>query len=93
MRVKCAGRRPLNIGTLYLTVAKCAGLIGGTLSMLMRYQLMRRWPSQVMPVGPNARIAIFRVISGASARTSIKSVAAVVTIKYAAATNNARIAM
>jgi cytochrome c oxidase subunit I len=30
-----------DIGTLYLTFAICAGLIGGTLSMLMRYQLMR----------------------------------------------------
>ncbi|MBV8090064.1 MAG: cbb3-type cytochrome c oxidase subunit I, partial [Alphaproteobacteria bacterium] len=30
-----------DIGTLYLTFAICAGLIGGTLSMPMRYQLMR----------------------------------------------------
>jgi cytochrome c oxidase subunit I len=30
-----------DIGTLYLTFAICAGLIGGTPSMLMRYQLMR----------------------------------------------------
>jgi cytochrome c oxidase subunit 1 len=29
-----------DIGTLYLIFATCAGLIGGTLSMLMRYQLM-----------------------------------------------------
>jgi cytochrome c oxidase subunit 1 len=29
-----------DIGTLYLTFATCAGLIGGTLSVLMRWQLM-----------------------------------------------------
>jgi heme/copper-type cytochrome/quinol oxidase subunit 1 len=30
-----------DIGTLYLIFAVCAGLIGGTMSMLIRYQLMR----------------------------------------------------
>jgi len=30
-----------DIGTLYLTFAMCTGLIRGTLSVLMRYQLMR----------------------------------------------------
>jgi len=30
-----------DIGTLYLTFAICAGLIGGTFSILMRYQLMQ----------------------------------------------------
>ena len=29
-----------DIGTLYLTFSMCAGLLGGTMSVLMRYNLM-----------------------------------------------------